>query len=502
MKISNITGILFSILVGLLVFFVGIDVQSNSAPNKIYKVYLNGVTIGLIKSEDELINLIDEKQNKIKLKYKVDKVYPPKGLEIKEEYTYSNQINSVEEVYNIIQDKDPFTISGYTATIKYPEEVNENEGENTNKKEPVYLNLLRKEDFEEGFKNVIKAFVGSDEYELFVSNNQPEITDTGSKIETIYWEENITLRENLINADSFIFENEDDISKYLLFGTLEEQKKYTIREGDDIPTISYNNMLSTEEFLVANPEFLNEHILLTPGQTVNIGLIKPVVTVVAELHVVEDIVNRYKTEYVDDKESYYGTQKVTQEGSDGITRVTEKVLYRNGEIQNLVIIHNLSQEITPVVNEVISRGIRSYSYGGFQYYSGGSWQWPTANPCIITSSFGPRWGKNHNGIDISGTGYRSPIFASDGGVIIVNEFHYSYGYYTVIDHQNGYMTLYAHMAEKGLHPVGKRVKRGEIVGLMGSTGSSTGTHLHFEIMKDTVFRYSNHLDPCNSIFKC
>ena len=145
MKISNITGILFSILVGLLVFFVGIDVQSNSAPNKIYKVYLNGVTIGLIKSEDELINLIDEKQNKIKLKYKVDKVYPPKGLEIKEEYTYSNQINSVEEVYNIIQDKDPFTISGYTATIKYPEEVNENEGENTNKKEPVYLNLLRKE---------------------------------------------------------------------------------------------------------------------------------------------------------------------------------------------------------------------------------------------------------------------------------------------------------------------------------------------------------------------
>ena len=58
------------------------------------------------------------------------------------------------------------------------------------------------------------------------------------------------------------------------------------------------------------------------------------------------------------------------------------------------------------------------------------------------------------------------------------------------------------MAEKGLHPVGKRVKRGEIIGLMGSTGSSTGTHLHFEIMKDTVFRYSNHLDPCNSIFKC
>ncbi|MDD4706284.1 MAG: M23 family metallopeptidase [Bacilli bacterium] len=503
MKISNILGILFSVLVGLFVFFVGIDVQSESAPNKIYKVYLNGVTVGLIKSEAELINFIDDKQNKIKLKYMVDKVYPPKGLEIREEYTYSNKINTVEEIYNIIQDKNPFTISGYTAIIKYPEEVKENEEEKTNKKDAIYLNLLRKEDFEEGFKNVIKAFVGSDEYELFASDNQSEITDVGSKIETIYWEENITIKENLINVDSFIFENEDDISKYLLFGTLEEQKKYTIKEGDDISTISYNNMLSTEEFLVANPEFLNENVLLTPGQSVNIGLIKPIVTIVAELHVVEDIVNRYKTEYIDDKESYYGTQKVTQEGSDGITRVTEKVLYRNGEIQNLLIIHNLSQEITPVVNEVILRGIKSYSYSGFQYYSSGAWYWPTLNRCVITSRFGPRWGTNHNGIDISGTGQRSPIYASNDGIVIVNEYNNKgYGYLVVIDHQNGYITLYAHLDEKGLHSVGKKVKRGEVVGLMGNTGRSDGTHLHFEIIKDTEFRYKNHLNPCNSIFKC
>lgn len=502
MKTSSILSILVSILVGLFVFFVGIDVKSESAPNKIYKVYLNGEIIGLIQSEKELVNLIDNKQKEIKLKYNVEKVYPPKGLEIREEYTYSTNIKTAEEIYNIIQDQDPFTISGYTATIKYPEEVSQSETETTKNKDTIKLNLLRKSDFEEAFKKVIKAFVGSNEYDLFVTDSQPEIVDVGSKIETIYWEENITIKENLINVDSYIFENQDDISKYLLFGTLEEQEHYIIKEGDDIPTIAYNNMLSTEEFLVANPEFLNENILLTPGQTVNIGLIKPVVTIVAELHVVEDVVNRYKTEYIDDKESYYGTQKVTQEGSDGTTRVTEKVLYRNGEIQNLIIIHHLSEEITPVVNEVILRGIRSYSYGGFQYYSSGSWQWPTINPCIITSRFGPRWGSNHNGIDISGTGHRSPIFASNEGVIIVNEFHYSYGYYTVIDHQNGYITLYAHLAEKGLHPVGKRVKRGEVIGLMGSTGRSTGTHLHFEIIRDTQYHYNNQQDPCSSIFKC
>lgn len=499
MKKNNISGILFSVLTGLFVFFVGIDVQSESTPNKIYKVYLNGVTIGLIKSEEKLINIIDEKQNQIKLKYNIDKVHPPIGLEIREEYTYSTDINTAYEIYEIIQDKDPFTISGYTAIIKYPvdDDVTEESSEEENKpKETVYMNLLRKEDFEEGFKKVIKAFVGSDEYELFASNSQIEITDTGSKIEKIYWDENITIKETLINVDSFIFENVDDISKYLLFGTLEEQEYYTIKEGDDIRTISYNNMLSTEEFLVANPEFSSENILLTPGQKVNIGLIKPIVTINAQLHVVEDIVNRYKTEYIEDKYSYYGTQKVTQEGSDGITRETEKVLYRNGEIVNLIIIHPLSQEIKPVVNEVISRGIKSYSYGGFQYYSSGAWQWPTLNPCVITSRFGPRWGKNHNGIDISGTGYKSPIFAANDGVVTINEDHWSYGNYIVIDHENGYTSLYAHLAEKGLPAVGTRVKRGEVIGLMGSTGFSDGTHLHFEI------RNNGHLNPCKSIFNC
>lgn len=503
MKNNNISSILLSILVGIFIFFVGIDVQSESVPNKIYKVYLNGITIGLIKSDEELVNLIDEKQNEIKTKYNVEKVYPPKGLEIREEYTYSTKISTSEEIYEIIQDKDPFTISGYTAIIKYPEETITEDEEEAKPRDPVYVNLLRKEDFEEGFKKVIKAFVGSGEYELFVSDSQLEIIETGSKIETIYWEENITIKENLINVDSFIFQNINDVSKYLLFGTLDEQESYTIKEGDDIATIAYNNKLSTEEFLVANPEFTSENILLTPGQNVNIGLIKPIVTIAAELHVVEDITNRYKTEYVDDKTSYYGTQEVVQIGSDGVTRVTEKILYKNGEIKNLVIIHALSEELSPVINEVISRGTKSYSSsGGFQQYQSGTWAWPTLNPCVITSRYAPRWGKHHDGIDISGTGHRSPIFASNDGVVVVNEYSKSFGYYTVINHENGYLTLYSHFNEMGLHKVGTRVKRGQVIGLMGNTGYSFGTHLHFSVIKDTEFRYANYIDPCRSIFNC
>ena len=333
-KKNNILGFLLSILIGIFVFFVGINVHSEGAPNLVYRVYLNGNTIGYINSDKEFLNLIDQKQNQIKEKYQVDKVYPPRGLEIKETYTYNNVVVSAEEIYEIIQDKDPFTINGYTITIDYPESQTNDETEIADR-ETVYINVLKKVDFEEAFKSVVKAFVGSKDYELYATDNQPEIVDVGSNIETIYWEENITIKENLISVDSQIFTESNDISKYLLFGTLDKQETYEIKSGDDIKSVSLNNKLSTEEFLIVNTQFTSENVILTPGQIVNIGLIKPMVTIVAELHVVEDLVYRYKTEYIDDKESYYGTQKVIQEGSDGISRVTEKIMYKNGEIHYL-----------------------------------------------------------------------------------------------------------------------------------------------------------------------
>ena len=503
MKNNNILGILLSILIGIFVFFVGIEAQSDSSPNKVYKVYLNGKTIGLISSKQDFLNLINERQNEIKIKYNVKEVYPPSGLEIKEEYTYSTDISTPEEIYDIIGDKDPFMISGYTVTIKYPAEQATNEDKELIQRDVKYLNILNKDDFEEAFKSVIKAFVSSNGYEMYSTNTQPEIIDVGSQIEAIYWEEIITIKESLISVDSQIFTNANDISKYLLFGTLEEQQSYVVRDGDDIPTITSNNNLSIEEFLVANPQFASEHVLLTPGKNVNVGLIRPMVTITTEMHVVEDVTNSFKTEYIEDKDSYVGTQKTIQEGSDGLTRVTEKVLYRNGDINNLVI--TTREVLTPAVNKIVSKGVKQYSGGSYTYHgSGGNteWSWPTIAPYVITSRFGPRWGSTHDGIDISGTGHGSPIYSVQDGVIEVNTYSSGYGHYVVVNHNNGYITLYAHLAQKGRYPVGTEVKREQVIGYMGNSGRSTGTHLHLSVIQDTTFRYRNYLNPCKSIFSC
>lgn len=90
-----------------------------------------------------------------------------------------------------------------------------------------------------------------------------------------------------------------------------------------------------------------------------------------------------------------------------------------------------------------------------------------------------RWGKLHKGIDI-GAPTGAKIIASNEGKITTSAFNSSYGNYVIVNHGGGYMTVYAHMSKR-LVSVGQYVAKGQTIGLVGSTGHSTGPHLHFEI---------------------
>lgn len=109
--------------------------------------------------------------------------------------------------------------------------------------------------------------------------------------------------------------------------------------------------------------------------------------------------------------------------------------------------------------------------------SAAGFAWPITG--AITSGYGERWGRIHSGIDIDCvTG--APIRAAKTGTIVSATYDGSgYGYYTVIDHGGGFASLYAHMSEQ--YVTGGGVAQGETIGACGSTGASTGDHLHFEI---------------------
>jgi len=118
----------------------------------------------------------------------------------------------------------------------------------------------------------------------------------------------------------------------------------------------------------------------------------------------------------------------------------------------------------------------------------GEFAWPVPGYYHISSPFGPRWGRMHKGIDIAGGGIhgKNIVAAASGRVIHTVTYNNSgYGYYMIIDHGNGYSTLYGHCSAINVSN-GQTVSKGQIIGRVGNTGRSTGPHLHFEIRVNGV----------------
>lgn len=502
---SRILGLLVTILVAILVFFVGTDYRVAGDPLEVFQVYLDGKKIGLIENKDDLFNLIDTEQTEIKDTYKVDKVYPPDGLDVKKIYTYDDNITEVENIYNEIKDIEPFTIEGYKATITYTERKVMNDGDIIEPGEPVYLYVLDKDIVAEALYNVASAFIGPNDLKNYEEGTQVEITDTGENITSVYFEETLTIKSDLVSTAETIFSDVDTLTRYLLYGTLENQENYVTKEGDDLESIANNNNLNIDELLIANPQFAAANVLLSPGENVNVGLINPLVSVVYNKVVVSDEEINYKTEYEDDSTKYNDYQVTKQKGENGLRRLTSTIKYVNGEIQDLHI--DKTDTIKDPINEVIVRGTKTVG-GGYYYYvnSQGNeqWSWPTISPFVITSKFKWRWGRQHQGIDISGCGYGSPIYAVQSGYVYKVNYNsgLAEGLSIYIDHGNGVVTQYMHLA-KILVKEGQTVSREQKIGLMGSSGSSTGTHLHLGVwVQGKPYEGGVAVDPCVEMFKC
>ena len=126
-----------------------------------------------------------------------------------------------------------------------------------------------------------------------------------------------------------------------------------------------------------------------------------------------------------------------------------------------------------------SGGSSSGSIGSGGYVSTGNFTWPVPGFTNIRCGYS----SGHKAIDISGGGrtiYGTPIVAADSGKVVTATYHYSYGNYVMIDHGGGYSTLYAHASSLAVS-AGQTVTKGQTIAYVGSTGNSTGPHLHFEV---------------------
>lgn len=508
-KNFSMSSILLIVLVSIFVFLLGFSKNTGRESKIGYQVYLDGELLGTIESEVKFNNYINQEQIKIKEKYGVEQVYAPKGVEIKKIMTYNSQFSTEAYIYNKLKNLKPFSIKGTVIKIEYnnEEETVNNElnedfdghAHNENK-EPIQIYVLKKEIFDEALIKTIKAFVNEEEYAKYIAGTQSEITDTGSIIEDIETEEKITYKEDLLSTNDTIFSDVDELAKYLMYGTTEKQQTYIVKEGNTIADVAEANKLNVQEFLIANPEFTSENNLLYASQEVVVGLINPVINVMVTYHTVGLEAKSYDTEEQIDENQTVGYLKEIRKGEDGSYLVTSKNQYINGQLADTVTMSVV--ETKPSINRIVIKGSKEIPYVADLTY----WAWPTNKPYRVTSGYAYRWGTFHSAIDISGTGYGSPIYAVNNGTV------YEAGYdtetkgnYVIINHNNkNYYTVYLHM-KKIYVKKGQIVARGQQIGEMGNTGwvvpkptaarPTAGTHLHFSVYIGIPYHGGQHINP-------
>jgi len=258
-----------------------------------------------------------------------------------------------------------------------------------------------------------------------------------------------------------------------LFKTLTEgepiPRTYTVQKGDCIGCIAAKLKIS-EELIYQNNKWIKNDFI-NVGDVLDLSEEEPpILNVSSEEEVTEIEAIEPPVQYEKNDSMKVGQQKVLREGTEGSQQVTYRLLKRNGALieEEQVSVKVLKEPVATIILKG-TKVIRGEGSGKFR--------WPVAG-ARITSYQGSRWGRMHNGIDMIG---KSNIMAADEGVVEFAGYKSGgLGNAVIINHGNGFKTTYGHMKSVKVKK-GQIVEKGDVIGIMGSTGRSTGTHLHFEI---------------------
>ena len=224
--------------------------------------------------------------------------------------------------YDVNSEKaDEFTIKGYIITIKGEDKEKQN----------IVINVLDKKVFEDSLKKYVLSFVTEDELNNYNNGNR-SINEIGSIIENMYFNETITIKEGYVSVKNKIYTDSESLSQYLLFGPDAKMDTYTVKSGDSIASISEDNKMNPQEFLIANPKYKSEDAMLAVGSLVNITIINPIITLTYSVYEINENITPYTTEnpVVDNtKEPSY--KELTRVGVNGITLIHSTYEVINGE---------------------------------------------------------------------------------------------------------------------------------------------------------------------------
>lgn len=295
---------------------------------------------------------------------------------------------------------------------------------------------------------------------------------TGEENKTVSFLQDVSVLDGVFFTETV--KSEDELVN-LITGEVAGEEYYTVVAGDSPSLIASKNDLRLKQLYALNPDL--EGGGLWPGNQLLVSQAVPFLRVKEVVRESYEVPIKFKTEQKANNSMMLGQTKTTQEGVDGANLITSDVVYIDGirDSENII----STELVREAVNEIVEVGRKIPSGGVLETGGTGAFGWPTGGGVRVSRGFAGQY-PAHNGVDIAGP-YGTAIYASDAGVVTKAVYTSSgYGVHIIIDHGNGYQTLYGHCSSLNVS-YGQRVAKGELIARMGSTGWSTGNHLHFEI---------------------
>ena len=402
-----------------------------------YEYMYNDKVLGIVKNQKDVYDIIDTIGDKLTYAYGAEiTIDKEKDISFRKVMGFDLKLDGKEDILNQFTYLRDMNATAYAIVAGGQQKAI----------------LYSKKCAEKILKDIQNTYVqGSDsvEYESIGFKEKVEIVEVDTKIGNI--------------------QDEEKVLEYMLTGAV-EKKTYAVKSGDTLSGIAKKLGISMDDLAAANPDV--DPTRLQIGQELTLTRPCPVLTVqtteIAEYKVPID----YDIVYEETSALYKGEQTVKSAGVKGERLVVARIVRNNGEEVS-------RQELSTTIlsepkSQVVLKGTKDLppliGTGKFIYPVRGA---------RLTSRFGYRWGRMHNGIDLAAsTGTK--IRAADGGKVISAGWEGALGYCVRIDHGQNKVTVYGHCS-KIFVKKGDRVYKDQHIANVGNTGRSTGPHLHFEI---------------------
>lgn len=288
-----------------------------------------------------------------------------------------------------------------------------------------------------------------------------------TKYEEIGFAENVRMK--YVNTKLSNIKSEKDAVKHIMSSGVGE-KVYKVEAGDTVSEICSKLGVTIDVLTKHNADLDVNNIHI--GQKIVLSTAVPGLTVkTVEVSTFSEKIE-YKTKKKKTKDLYLGDTRVKRKGSDGKQVVTARLTKINGETVERDVLDK--EIIKKAVSKIVEVGTNPVP----PKTATGTLRTPVSG-YTLTSYFGARWGRMHEGIDMAcPTGVT--IIAADGGTVSFSGWYFGYGYMVEIDHGSGMKTRYGHCNTLNVN-AGEKVYKGQKIAEVGNTGNSYGSHLHFEV---------------------